>query len=375
MRSLVAPVYGPPSKYTIASRPLPQLTSSSDVLIRVHAAAITTGDTQFAAGYARLLVSTPLPLPLGIEGSGTVIAAGSVATSKYNFRPGDAVYGLNFQHGQFPPPSVGFASEYAVVPADVLLHKPGDLSFEDAAVLLGAAVTIYQCMKRYFELVGPGQGDVKTGTLEGKTVFVPGPLGAFGSVAAQVARNVFGAQRVVATVSTAKKEMRLVERYLPGVVDELVDYQTEDVVKVVGRGKVDLVLNTQWDMVGTFPLANPRTGAVVSIASVPSAETVRKMLGESKLPFPFRHLVIWAVTLAYMWYDWKLRGTNIKQDFVSGNPGNREDLEAAGEWVATGKIRAVKTVVSFDDIEAVRDGCKKVVTGKGGIGKLVIKMI
>lgn len=77
----------------------------------------------------------------------------------------------------------------------------------------------------------------------------------------------------------------------------------------------------------------------------------------------------------HWWYDWKLRGTNVQQDFVSGNPGDREDLEAFGEWVSSGKIKSVMTVVSIDDIEAVRRECEKVSTGKGGFGKLVIKLV
>ncbi|KAK4450327.1 chaperonin 10-like protein [Podospora aff. communis PSN243] len=366
MRSLVAPHYGPPSTYQIQTLPTPTSIPPTSVLLRIHAAEVSTGITQLASGQFRLLTSASFPLPLCIGGSGTVVSIGSAVTT---LRAGDPVYGLYFKHGIFPPPVCGFASEYAVVPADVLLPKPESLSFEEAAALSGIGVTAYQCFKRYFELRGM---DIKSagGELEGKTVFATGALSACGSVFAQAAKNVFGA-RVVATVSTGK--MGLVEGILPGVVDELVDYQKEDVVARVGKGKVDLVLNSQWDLVGLFPLANPYTGVVVSIASLPGPETMRRMIGESKVPFA--GLIIWLLTLAYMWYDFKLRGTNVKHDFVSGNPGNREDLEASGEWIASGKIKAVMTVVDFNDIDAVRRGCEMVATGKGGLGKLVIKLI
>lgn len=294
-----------------------------------------------------------------------MVAVGSRVTA---LRPGDAVYGLYFKHGSFLPPTPGFASDYTVVPADVLLVKPSHLSFEEAAALSGSALVLYQCMKRYFALTGQGADST---TLEGKTVFVSGALSAFGSVAVQVAKNVYGARRVVSTVSTAK--MGLVEEYLPGIVDEVVDYQTQDVVGVIGRGTVDLVLNMQFGVVDRFPLARPDTGAVVSIASVPSAHTLRAMMSESRVRF--RWLFILVATLAQLWYRWNLRGTNIKYDFVSGNPGNREDLEGAGEWVAAAKIKALMTVVSLDDIEAVRRECGKVAAGKAGLGKLVIKIV
>ncbi|KAK0652639.1 chaperonin 10-like protein [Cercophora newfieldiana] len=364
MRSLVAPKYCSPAGYEVITRPTPTLTDPHTVLLRVHAAEFSTGITQLASGQFRLITSPIFPILLAIGGSGVVVSVGSAVTS---LRPGDAVYGLYFKHGIFPPPTCGFASDYVVIPADVLLPKPSHLSFEEAAALTGSGITAYQCMKRYFEMVGV---DMKGASLEGKTVFVTGALSAAGSVFAQVAKNVYGA-RVIATVSTGK--MGLVEGYLPGVVDELVDYQKEDVVQRVGKGKVDLVLNSQWDLVGKFPLVKPESGAVVSIASLPGPDTVRKMLGDTKIPF--RSLLIWILTLVHMWYSWKLRGTKIQQDFVSGNPGNREDLEGSGEWISSGKIKAVMTVANIDDIDAVRQGCEKVATGKGGLGKMVIKFV
>ena len=166
MRSLVAPKYCPPSGYEVITRPTPTLTDPHSVLLRVHAAELSTGITQLAAGQFRLVSSASFPLPLCIGGSGTVVSVGSSVTS---LRPGDAVYGLYFKHGIFPPPTCGFASDYVVVTADVLLPKPSHLSFEEAAALVGSVVTAYQVMKRYFEMVGV---DMKGATMEGKTVFL-----------------------------------------------------------------------------------------------------------------------------------------------------------------------------------------------------------
>ena len=82
-----------------------------------------------------------------------------------------------------------------------------------------------------------------------------------------------------------------------------------------------------------------------------------------------------ASTIANWWYRWKLRGTGAGYDFVSGNPGIRADLERAGELIADGKIKAVTTVVPFDDIKAVRKACDRVYTGKGGVGSLAIEIV
>ncbi|KAK0710611.1 chaperonin 10-like protein [Lasiosphaeris hirsuta] len=363
MRSLAVRKYSKPSQYEVLDLPIPTLTNPDDVLIRVHAASIMTGDTLIAAGMGRFFEKAEFPLRIGLSGAGIITAVGTAVTT---LAPGTAVYGAYFAHGLFPPPKPGFASDYAICPATFLMPKPAYLSFAEAAALgNGQAVTALQCVRRYFELTGqPAES-----TLEGKAVFVTGGLSNCGAMFVQVVRNVYGARRVVATVSTAKVPM--VERLLgAGVVDQVVDYTTEDVVDAVGRGSVDLVLNSQRDMVGTFPLANPETGAVVSIASVPSAATIRKVMGT--LNAPLLWLIVSLVNVVHCWYAWKLRGTNVKQDFVSGNMGDREALERAGEWIAAGKIKAVMTVVDINDIEAVKEKCEMVATGKGGLGTLVL---
>lgn len=386
MRSLAVRQYSKPSGYEVLQLPIPTISRPGDILIRVHAASIQTGDTQIAAGMSRIfaplqsvsLPSQPSPPPsptnppgsfpakLSGSGSGTIIALGTAVST---FQIGDAVYGLTYKHGEFPPRAPGFASEFVVVPADTMLRKPAHVSFEDAAALAGSVITAYQVVRRYFELTGqPTDGSA---TLEGKTVFLQAALGGSGSVAAQVVKNVYGAGRVVATVSTGK--VGAVGGLLPGVVDRVIDYKTENVVEVVGRGTVDFVFNTQRDVVKTFVLAKPETGAVLSIASVPGKKTIRSMLGTGKVPFQW--LLLLVSRLAYVWYDWNLRGTNIKHDFVSGDPGDREALEKAGEWVAAGKVKAITTVVDLDDLQAVRAECQKVADGKGGVGKLVIRVL
>ena len=205
------------------------------------------------------------------------------------------------------------------------------------------------------------------GTLEGKTVFMPGGLSATGSIGAQMIKNVFGAKRLVTTVSTPK--IPLVEQYLPGIFDEVIDYKTQDVVQQVGQGKADFVYNTQWDLTGVLPIANPDHGVVVSIASIPPARVLRRVIGPEYVPF----WVGWLLALVQLWYGWKA-GSKIKRDFVSGDLLNREDLESVGELVATCKIKALVSVVDFADLEAVRQACTQVSTGKGGFGKLVLKV-
>ncbi|KAI1421523.1 alcohol dehydrogenase [Xylaria sp. FL1777] len=363
MRSLVAPKHCKPSEYEVIDTPLPTIEKPDEVLIRVHAGAVQTGDTQRAAGATKILPGKlKFPLRMGIEGSGVVVAVGKAVTK---FKPGDEVYAVAFTGRPMDLFAENtFLSQYAVSPEACTLHKPSTIPHEDAASLPGLTVTAYQCVETGLRLLR--ENGVKDG-LEGKTVFVPGALSSTGSVAIQLLKNHYGVGRLISTVSTEK--LPLVEQYLPGLVDQLIDYKTtKRLTDVIPAGSVDFVLNTQWDLIGTFPLVNPKKGVVISISSAPHPSLLREMLPTA----PF--WVFWLLTVAQWYYAFKLRGTNIKYTFVSGNFGVREEAEQAGEFIATGKVKAVRRLVDLEDIAAVRKGCEQVYTGKGGIGKLVVKI-
>jgi NADPH:quinone reductase-like Zn-dependent oxidoreductase len=303
-----------------------------------------------------------LPVKLGVQGGGAVVAVGSKVE---DLRLGDEVYGMHVAHPILPWSLVGYCSEYVLTKEKYLLRKPSHLSLEDAVALLGSTLTAYQAIRAGMSLM-PGSGSDK---LEGKTVFVPAALGGTGFVACQMLKNVYGAGKLISTVSTPK--MTLVEQYMPGVVDQLINYQTQDVIKEVGREHVDVIYSTHWNLTSLYPLLNRKTGVVIAIAGVvPTSATLRSAFGAT-LPF----WMAWLCDLAQLWYKWIFRGSNIKQVFVSGNPGIREDLEAAGEIIAGGKLKAVVTRVDFNDLDAIKRESIAIETLKGAVGKLIIRMV
>lgn len=296
-----------------------------------------------------------------MEGSGVVVAVGPQVK---HLRVGDEVYGAYIDKPMFRLPPPGFMSEYALAEERFLLRKPAHLSFEQAAAVTAVTVTSYQTWRRALQLMGAGD------SLAGKTVYVPAGLSSTGAMAAQTARHVLGAARIITTVSTAK--VPLVEELLPGVYDQVIDYTRTRPRDEVAPGSVDVMYNTQWDSMDEgIPLLNPRTGVLISIASVPSRETAREIIGADR----FRWWIGAVLDLAQWLYRWKLWGTSIKYEMVSGSLQVREDLERAGELVALGRVKPVMRVVEFGDLEAVRRGCEEVVAGKGGVGKLVVKIV
>lgn len=154
--------------------------------------------------------------------AGTVVSKGCSATK---FEVGDEVYG-NIQDFNAPAKvrQLGTLAEFVAVEESLIAKKPGILSFEEAASLPLAVQTAVE-------------GFVTAGFREGETVFVVGGAGGVGSLVVQLAKNVYGASRAVATCSTPKVDF--VERL---GADEVVDYwQTkyEDVDE-----KFDFVFDT-----------------------------------------------------------------------------------------------------------------------------------
>ncbi|KAF5002871.1 hypothetical protein FGRMN_32 [Fusarium graminum] len=326
-RTLTAPKKCLPAEYEIRDFPMPSITKPYEVLLRMKTFTINTGDTQSASGMLAILHSVEYPFPIGCEGSGVVVAVGSAVT---DLKAGDAVYGLELARPFFSRPPAALGSDYAVTEAKYLHKKPDCLSFEEAASVPGLTATAYQTIKRGLQLQGKD-------SLAGQTVYIPAALSASGSTMIQVARNHFGAEKIISTVSTPK--MKLVEEYLPGMVSQLYDYKTQDVVKLIGKGTVDFALNTQFTTLDECIALLKPNGILVSIASLPKKDTVLEMVGPKLFPM----WLGWVLDFLQLWLKWKLRGTSIKYEFVSGDPSKTEDMKAVADIAMDGKVKPIFT--------------------------------
>lgn len=223
-------------------------------------------------------------------------------------------------------------------------------------------MTAYQTIRRGLQLGGEE-------SLEGKTVFVPGALSASGALMIQMARNMFGATKIISTVSTPKVDR--VEEYIPGMVDELHDYTKQRIADVVPKGSVNYVFNTQWATIDDgIQVLDPKAGILVSLTGIPPKATIKKFMGASRFPWWLGAVL----DVAQLYNAWKVWGTDIKFEFLSGSAEIREDLEKLGEIVARKQLRPVMRTVDLSDLEKVRDEIDKVAASKGGLGKLVIRI-
>ena len=243
MKAILYERYGPPDVLALREVDEPTL-GASDVLVRVRAASVNAGDwhlltaTWFAVRVYQGLLR-PRRRVLGHDLSGTVEAVGSEVT---RFRPGDEVFGSSDDAGTF--------AELVRVKEARLVHKPADLTHEQAAAVPTSAITALQGLR--------DKGRIQPG----HKVLVNGASGGVGTFAVQIARS-FGAE-VTGVCSAAKVDL---VRSLGA--DPVIDYRERDFTR--GDERYDLVL----DNVGNRPLADCRrvlrpAGTYVAVSGAPS---------------------------------------------------------------------------------------------------------
>ena len=188
--------------------PIPTI-GENDVLVRVKAAGICHTDVHYRAGKSPV---QPLPRTLGHEIAGTVEQVGNLAT---NVKVGDRIcvhyvlscgscYFCNTGNEQFCTHGSmigryadGGYAEYVSVPQRNLVPLPGEIPFEQGAILMCSSATAFHALR-------------KSRLQGGETVAIFG-IGGLGISAIQLA-FAFGALEVYAIDINAEK-LKLAEKY------------------------------------------------------------------------------------------------------------------------------------------------------------------
>jgi NADPH:quinone reductase-like Zn-dependent oxidoreductase len=178
MKAVVYTQYGPPKVLTSVEVEKPQ-PRDDEILIKIHAATVTSGDVRLRGSDfpplfwlpARLIFGLfrPNKTILGHELAGTVEAIGKNVS---RFQAGDAVFGTTTML------KTGSYAQYICVPevwkSGVVETKPKNLSFQQAAALpVGAMAALYLLKK--------------AGINRGQKILIYGASGSVGSYAIQIA--------------------------------------------------------------------------------------------------------------------------------------------------------------------------------------------
>jgi NADPH:quinone reductase-like Zn-dependent oxidoreductase len=225
------------------SRQLPRpVAGPGQVLVEIAASGVNPLDTKIRAG-AAAHAKHPLPGILGMDLAGVVRAVGAGVE---RFRVGDEVYGLTGGVAGLQ----GSLAEFAAVDADLLAHKPANLSMREAAALPLVVITAWE-----------GLVD-RARTQAGQKVLVHGGAGGVGHVAVQIAKAL-GAD-VYTTVSPAQFETARRFGATP------IDHTTSTVDDYVAQHAAGLGFDVVYDTVGgpvldaSFKAARTYGGHVVS---------------------------------------------------------------------------------------------------------------
>jgi NADPH:quinone reductase-like Zn-dependent oxidoreductase len=205
MKAVVQERYGAPHELLEMREVDEPVLGDDGVLVRIRATSVNPADWHMLRGDPRIArlqmgLRNPRFPVMGTDIAGTVEAVGGNVRS---FQPGDEVFGNSFARGYG-----GFAERVAV-PEDVLVEKPTNLSFEQAAAVPLAGMTAVQGLRDHGK-VEPGQ-----------RLLIIGAAGGVGTFAVQLGK-VLGAE-MTGVCSETKVE-------LVGSLgaDHVIDYTRED---------------------------------------------------------------------------------------------------------------------------------------------------
>lgn len=193
MKAAVLTRYGPPETLQIREVPTP-IPGDDEILIRVHAAAVTQGDSEVRSFRMPLLIWLPMRLALAIQRLGGPLISGtdmagvveSVGAKVTRYAPGDRLFGSTGL-------GAGACAEYVTV-GEVkregpLAAMPGNATFAEAAALPLGGIMAQQFSR-------------KVNLQPGQRVLIVGAGGSIGVCALQYAKK---AGAYVAAVDRANK--------------------------------------------------------------------------------------------------------------------------------------------------------------------------
>ena len=321
MKAIVYCDYGGPEVLRLqeVEKPVP---ADGRVLVRVRAASVNPLDWHYMRGTPYIMrleagLRKPKTTQLGVDFAGTVEAVGR---NVMRFKPGDEVFG----------PRTGAFSEYVSVREEMLVMKPENVTFEQAAAVPVAGLTALQALR--------DKGKVQPG----QKVLINGASGGVGTFAVQIAKSL-GAH-VTGVCST-----RNVELVRSLGADHVIDYTRQNYTTAGQR--YDVII----DMVGNHPVSAHRNvlqpNGIYVIVGGPSGRWIAPMDRIASAA-----VVSWLAPQDFVMFMSKL---------------NQKDLAVLRDLMMTGQITPV--IDRKYPLSAVPEAIRYLETGRAR-GKVIVTM-
>ncbi len=236
MKAMLINSYGEDAQFEAAEIEKPAV-KAGHLLVRIAASSVNTVDTMIRKMGQELPLSPDTPALLGMDFAGTVE---SIGAGVEGYSVGDEVYGCAGGLADLP----GTLAEYIVADADLLAHKPKNLSMREAAAIPLVGITAYE-------------GLIRAGTKKGQTVLIHGGSGGVGHIALQLAKH-FGAS--VYATGGGDKQLALIEEL--GATP--INYKTESVEDYVSKHTNGAGFDVVFDSVGGLNMLNSFNAAALN---------------------------------------------------------------------------------------------------------------
>lgn len=227
-------------KIGLKKQPVPRI-GKKDLLVKVIAASINPIDLKTKDGKMKLLLRYKMPLTLGSDFAGIVVARGEQVKK---FQVGDAVY------GRVQKNRIGTFAEYIAVDVKDVALKPKNLTFAKASSIPLVALTSYQALHEVMKIKPQDKILIQAGS------------GGIGTLAIQLAKL---AGAYVATTTSEKN--RVLVKSLGA--DEVIDYRSENFAEKLKD--YDFVFDTMGGDIlkDAFKIVKPG-GKVVTLSGTPN---------------------------------------------------------------------------------------------------------
>lgn len=304
-------------KIGLKKQPVPRI-GKKDLLVKVIAASINPIDLKTKDGKMKLLLHYKMPLTLGSDFAGIVVARGEQVKK---FQVGDAVY------GRVQKNRIGTFAEYIAVDVKDVALKPKNLTFAKASSIPLVALTSYQALHEVMKIKPQDKILIQAGS------------GGIGTLAIQLAKL---AGAYVAT-TTSEKNRALVKSL---GADEVIDYRSENFAEKLKD--YDFVFDTMGGDIlkDAFKIVKPG-GKVVTLSGTPNYAFAKNY-----------NLSLWkqiALGIASYPITKLAKKTDVSYDFLFMRPDSNQ-LAALTKLIEAKQLQPIiDSVISLAEIQKAVD--------------------